>query len=296
MHLLAFSNEGVLMGKIKVGILHPGKMGVFVAACIQKSGCDVYWASAGRSLQTHQRAESRQLQDTGTLASLCEICQVIASVCPPHAAEDVADQVMEQSFHGQYLELNAVSPQKATAIGKKMQSTGIDYVDGCIIGDPAWEKGNTYLYLSGDGSAEAARLFTSGSMEAHVIGDTIGQASALKMCYSAYTKGTTAVLVSILAAAQALGVRTELEARWSMDWPGFAEATRDRVRKVTAKAWRFAGEMDEIAATFQSTGLPGEFYLASSQIYRCIAGFKDSPFEPELDEVLAALLEARNSK
>jgi 3-hydroxyisobutyrate dehydrogenase-like beta-hydroxyacid dehydrogenase len=284
------------MEKIKVGILHPGKMGIFVATCIQKNGYDVYWASAGRSLQTRRRAEQHHLQDAGTLASLCETCHVIASVCPPHAAEEVADQVMGQSFHGQYLELNAVSPQKAIAIGEKMQPTGIDYVDGCIIGDPAWEKGKTFLYLSGEGAAEAAALFSSGSMEAHVIGDKIGQASALKMCYSAYTKGTTALLGSILAAAQALGVREELEARWSEDWPGFAEATRKRVRKVTAKAWRFAGEMEQIAATFQDAGLPGEFYLASAQIYRRIAGFKDAPSEPALEEVLAALLETRYSK
>jgi 3-hydroxyisobutyrate dehydrogenase-like beta-hydroxyacid dehydrogenase len=284
------------MGEIKVGILHPGKMGVFVAACIQKSGYDVYWASAGRSPQTRQRAESHQLQDAVTLASLCETCQVIASVCPPHAAEDVANQVMEQSYRGQYLELNAVSPQKAIAIGEKMQSTGIDYVDGCIIGDPAWEKGKTYLYLSGEGATKAAALFISGAMGAHVIGDKIGQASALKMCYSAYTKGTTALLGSILAAAQSLGVREELEARWSADWPGFAETTRQRVRKVTAKAWRFVGEMDEIAATFQSAGLPGEFFLASAQIYRRIAGFKGAPSEPVLEDVLAALLETRDSK
>jgi 3-hydroxyisobutyrate dehydrogenase-like beta-hydroxyacid dehydrogenase len=284
------------MEKIKVGILHPGKMGIFVAACIQKNGHDVYWASSRRSLQTRLRAERHQLKDAGTLASLCETCQAIASVCPPYAAEDVADQVMGQSFHGQYLELNAVSPQKAIAIGEKMQPTGIDYVDGCIIGDPAWEKGKTYLYLSGEGAAEAAVLFASGSMEAHVIGDKIGQASALKMCYSAYTKGTTALLGSILAAAQALEVREELEARWSADWPGFAETTRERVRKVTAKAWRFSGEMEQIAATFQSVGLPGEFFLATAQIYRRIAGFKDAPSEPELDEVLAALLEISSSK
>jgi 3-hydroxyisobutyrate dehydrogenase-like beta-hydroxyacid dehydrogenase len=284
------------MEKIKVGILHPGKMGIFVAACIQKSGHSVYWVSAGRSSQTRQRAEKYQLQDAGTLASLCVTCQIITSVCPPYAAEDVANQVIGQSFHGQYLELNAVSPQKAIAIGEMMQPMGIDYVDGCIIGDPAWEKGKTYLYLSGEGAAKAATLFTSGAMETHVIGDKIGQASALKMCYSAYTKGTTALLGSILAAARALGVREELEARWSADWQGFAETTRERVRKVTAKAWRFAGEMDEIAATFQHAGLPGEFFLASAQIYRRIAGFKDSPSEPVLEDVLATLLEMSNPK
>jgi Leucine-rich repeat (LRR) protein/3-hydroxyisobutyrate dehydrogenase-like beta-hydroxyacid dehydrogenase len=288
--------EGAAMEKLKVGILHPGKMGIFVAACIQKNGYHVYWASAGRSQPTRQRAEEHQLQDAGTLASLCETCQVLVSVCPPHAAEEMADQVMGLSFRGQYLELNAVSPQKVITIGQKMQGMGIAFVDGGIIGEPAWEKGKTYLYLAGEQAAEAAALFATGSMETHVIGDRIGLASALKMCYSAYTKGTTALLGSILAAAQELGVREGLEAQWAMDWPGFAERARERVRKVTFKAWRFAGEMEEIAATFQDAGLPGEFYLAAAQIYRRMAGYKNAPSEPRLEDVLRVLIDKRTSK
>ena len=278
------------MEKLKVGILHPGKMGIFVAACIQKNGHSVYWVSEGRSPQTRQRAEEYQLRDAGRLGLLCETCQIIVSVCPPHAAEEVADQVLRHSFRGQYLDLNATSPQRAIGIGQKMQGEGIAFVDGGIIGGPAWETGKTRLYLSGEAAAEAAGLFASGSMETHVIGDGIGRASALKMCYSAYTKGTTALLCSILAAAQGLGVREELEEQWSLDWPGFAEETRERVRKVTAKAWRFAGEMEEIGATFQGAGLPGEFFNAAAEIYRRIAGYKDAPSEPALGEVLEALV------
>lgn len=279
------------MEKLKVGILHPGKMGIFVATCIQKNGHSVFWVSEGRSPQTRRRAEEYQLRDAGRLASLCETCQIIVSVCPPHAAQEVADQVLRHSFRGQYLDLNATSPQRAVGIGQKMQGKGIAFVDGGIIGGPAWETGKTYLYLSGERAAEAAGLFASGSMETHVIGDGIGRASALKMCYSAYTKGTTALLCSILGAAQGLGVREELEEQWSMDWPGFAEETRERVRKVTAKAWRFAGEMEEIGATFQGAGLPGEFYNAAAEIYRRIAGYKDAPSEPALDDVLEALIQ-----
>lgn len=278
------------MEKLKVGILHPGKMGIFVAACIQKNGHSVFWASDGRSPQTRQRAEGYQLQEVGRLASLCETCQIIVSVCPPHAAEEVADHVLRQSFHGQYLDLNATSPQRATDIGQKMQAKGVAFIDGSIIGGPAWETGKTHLYLSGEMAAVAAGLFANGSIETHVIGDGIGRASALKMCYSAYTKGTTALLCSILAAAQGLGVRGELEQQWSKDWPGFAEETRERVRKVTEKAWRFAGEMEEIGATFQSAGLPEEFYNAAAEIYRRIAGYKDAPSEPALEEVLKALV------
>ena len=81
-----------------------------------------------------------------------------------------------------------------------------------------------------------------------MIGEAIGKASALKMCYAAYTKGTTALLCAILGAAEGLEVRAELEGQWARDEPDFAERTGQRARRVTAKAWRFVGEMEEIAA------------------------------------------------
>ena len=106
------------MTKHKIGILHPGQMGISVAASAQNSGHDVYWASEGRSAQTHERAEKFNLHDAHTLAELCETCSIIVSVCPPHAAEEVASQVLGHSFTGLYLDANAISPQRATRIGQ----------------------------------------------------------------------------------------------------------------------------------------------------------------------------------
>ena len=98
------------MMKQKVGVLHPGQMGISVAASAQNSGHDVYWASEGRSPQTCERAAKFNLHDAHTLAKLCETCSIIVSVCPPHAAEDVAHQVLDCSFAGLYLDANAISP------------------------------------------------------------------------------------------------------------------------------------------------------------------------------------------
>jgi hypothetical protein len=63
-----------------------------------------------------------------------------------------------------------------------------------------------------------------------------------------------------------------------------------RVRNVTAKAWRFAGEMEEISATFAEAGMPGEFHAAAADVYRRITDFKDAASTPPLEEVLTALL------
>jgi 3-hydroxyisobutyrate dehydrogenase-like beta-hydroxyacid dehydrogenase len=279
------------MMKQKVGILHPGMMGISVAATVQNSGHTVYWASEGRSRQTHERAEKFNLNDTDTLAGLCETCTVIVSVCPPHAAEEVAQQVLAHSFRGFYLDVNAISPQRAVRIGKAMIEAGANFVDGGIIGEPAWEPQKTWLYLSGEKAEEASTCFSGGPLEMGVIGAAVGKASALKMCYAAYTKGTTALLCAILATAEVLGVREELATQWSRDWANFGEQSGQRVRQVTAKAWRFAGEMAEIAATFREAGLPGEFHAAAEMIYRRIAGFKDAPSAPALEEVLKTLIQ-----
>jgi 3-hydroxyisobutyrate dehydrogenase-like beta-hydroxyacid dehydrogenase len=270
-------------------------MGICVAATAKNSGHPVYWASEGRSRQTHNRAEELGLHDIGNLAALCETCSVIISVCPPHAAEEVAGQVLDCSYKGMYLDANAIAPQRTIRIGKTMREAGIRFVDGGIIGEPAWESGKTWLYLSGEDAEEAKACVSGGPLETRVIGEEIGKASALKMCYASYTKGTTALLCAILASADVLGVRENLEEQWSRDWPGFAEQTRERVRRVTKKAWRFIGEMVEISETFRHAGLPGEFHGAAEDVYRRISGFKDAPSLPALEEVLEALVQRTES-
>jgi 3-hydroxyisobutyrate dehydrogenase-like beta-hydroxyacid dehydrogenase len=280
-----------MMRKQKIGVLHPGMMGICVAATVQNSGHEVYWASGARSAQSRDRAEKYQLADAGSLADLCQTCTVIISVCPPHAAEEMAQQVLDSSFQGIYLDVNAISPQRTIRIGQLMAAAGVDFVDGGIIGIPAWERGKTWVYLSGEKAPEAASFCSAGPLETSVVGDEIGKASALKMCYAAYTKGTTALLGGILATAEVFGVRGELETQWSRDWTGFDKQAGERVRNVTAKAWRFAGEMAEIAATFREAGLPGEFHDAAEMIYQRIAGFKNSPSTPALEEVLEKLIQ-----
>lgn len=273
-----------------IGILHPGAMGISVAATMQNSGYDVYWAAHGRSPQSQARAVEHQLKDAGTLANLCGISDIIVSVCPPHAAEAVAAEVAAAGFKGVFIDANAISPQKTQRICQALNEAGITFVDGGIIGGPAWEPNKTWLYLSGAEAETVLPYFAAGPLETAVVGDEIGQASALKMCFAAYTKGTSALLSLILAGAEALGVRQDLETQWARNGSDFAAQTRLRVRRVTAKAWRFEGEMVEIAETFAQVGLPDGFHLAAAEIYHHLTPFKETDEVPELDEVLAALL------
>jgi 3-hydroxyisobutyrate dehydrogenase-like beta-hydroxyacid dehydrogenase len=281
------------MKQLKVGFLHPGAMGISLAASAQNTGHLAYWVSEGRSRQTGERAAKFGLIDAHTLTELCEICTVVVSVCPPHAAEEVAGQVLACSFNGLYLDANAISPQRVSRIGQSLIAGGVTFVDGGIIGLPAWEPGKTWLYLSGKNAHDAASCFSRGPLETSVIGEEIGKASALKMCYAAYTKGTWALLSAILATAEVHGVRAELEEQWARSEPDLRPQGIQRIREITGKAWRFVGEMEEIAATFQGAGVPGGFHTAAADIYRGMAHFKDAAAKPSLEDVLNALIQRK---
>jgi 3-hydroxyisobutyrate dehydrogenase-like beta-hydroxyacid dehydrogenase len=274
----------------KIGLLHPGEMGVSIAASALNNGHEVYWLSQDRSHKTRARADKFNLVEIDSLFQFCQTCEVVISICPPHAAEEVAKSVSETGFKSLYLDANAISPLRAIKIGQMLEANGIDFVDGGIVGGPAWTPKETCLYLAGEPASEIASCFSNGPLETKVIGKEIGKASALKMCYAAYTKGTTALLSAILATAESLGVRDELYQQWETDEPGFSERVNQRVARVTAKAWRFEGEMEEIASTFQEAGLPEGFHLAAAEIYHRMANFKDATETPSLPDVLKTLL------
>ena len=270
-----------------IGFLHPGEMGVSLAATVLRGGHQALWASDGRGAATRARATEHALTDVGTVGALCARSDVVVSICPPHAAEAVAAAVADAGFHGLFLDANAIAPARILSIGRRFADAGIDVVDGGVIGGPAWTPG-TRLVLSGARADEVAAAFAAGPLATEVLGSELGTASALKMAYASVTKGTTALLAAALAAAEGHGVGEALLRQWALDAPGSDDDRALRVRRVTRKAWRFAGEMEEIAATFEAAGVPGGFHAAAAELFRRLAGFKGAAELPSLAEVLEA--------
>jgi 3-hydroxyisobutyrate dehydrogenase-like beta-hydroxyacid dehydrogenase len=272
----------------RIGLLHPGAMGASVGAAARSNQHTVLWASAGRSGSTHARARRANLEDAGTVAELVKASEIVLSVCPPHLAEEVAGEVAQLGFTGVYVEGNAISPERTRAIQRIVEDAGAHYVDGGIIGGPAWTReAKTHMYLSGPRAQEVAACFAGSPLQTPVISERIGAASALKMGYAAYTKGTTALLTAILGMVEKEGVRAELARQWG---DAFTEQTVRRVCANTAKAWRFVGEMQEIAATFKGAGLPGGFHEAAADVFERLEEFKDHTEPPPIESVLKALL------
>jgi 3-hydroxyisobutyrate dehydrogenase-like beta-hydroxyacid dehydrogenase len=239
-----------------VGLLHPGEMGAAVGAVLRGRGTRVVWASEGRSAETRARAEAAGLEDVGSVAEVTR-CDVVFSICPPHAALDVARSA---DFGGIYVDANAVSPATATAVGT---SVG-EFVDGGLVGPPPREPGTTRLYLSGTEAERVAELFRGSALEPRVVAN----ASAVKMAYAAWTKGTAAMLLTIRELARREGVEEALLAEWDLSQPTLRDRYERALRSADAKGWRWVGEMEEIAASFEADGLPGGFHRAAAEVYR----------------------------
>jgi len=272
-----------------IGVLHPGDMGATVAAAGRAGGSRVLWASEERSPQTRERAAAAGLEDAKTLASLVAASGVIFSVCPPHSALDLARVVAAHGFSGIYVDANAVSPGTAGEIGRTIEHGGATFVDGGIIGPPARARGTTRLYLSGAEAPRIVRLFAQGPLEAIAMDGGPGAASTLKMAYAAYTKGTAALLVNVRALAIQAGVDEALLGEWARSQPELGARSERAAGETARKAWRFTGEMTEIAATFDDAGLPDGFFRAAGEIYEPLVGYKDAPAMPSVAEVAKAL-------
>ena len=272
-----------------IGVLHPGEMGSAVGASARAGGVRVLWASEGRSSATQERARAGGLEDVGTVARLAADSPVILSVCPPASAMDVARQVAALGFRGTYIDANAVAPDTTRKIGDLVTAAGATFVDGGIIGPAPRRPGTTRLYLSGSGARDVAGIFGGGFLEAIPLNGPIGAASAVKVAYAGWNKGSQALLLAVRALATHEGVDDALLAEWARSQPELAKRSETAVTSNVRKAWRFVGEMEEIAATFAAAGLPDGFHDASAEIYRRLAGWKDTPTPPSVAEVSKTL-------
>ncbi len=196
---------------IVIGLLHPGEMGVALGHCLIGRGHQVLWASAGRGRQTAGRALASGLSDVGTAAAVAGRADVIVSVCPPHAALDVARSV--PGFSGTY------------------------------------------------------GLFDGTALEARIAGGGPWSASAVKMAYAAWTKGSAALLLAARELAESEGVDDMLTAEWQLSQPGLVERHGAAERSAASKGWRWTAEMHQIAATMAVAGLPDGFHLAAAEIF-----------------------------
>jgi len=255
-----------------VGILHPGAMGAALGAAVKPAAGVVIWADRGRSTATAKRAELADLIAVPDVGALAQRADLVVSICPPHAALDVAEQVAaavanrDRDDWPLYLDANAVAPGTVRRIARLL---GPDHVvDGAVIGPPAWRRGQSVLWLAGQRAGEVAELFVDSPFDARVLGGELGAASALKACFALQSKALPAIWLQIAEAAEKAGVTEPLRDELSRYGVDLSERLAALTASAGNKAWRWAGEMDEAADAMAELGLPDGFSRAAAELYR----------------------------
>lgn len=259
-----------LGGRPVVGVLHPGAMGAAIGSALKARAGVVIWAADGRSQATSKRAELADLTAVPDIAALARRSDLIVSILPPHAALDVAEQVAAAlagcSDRPLYLEANAVAPSTVRRIARLLGEEHV--VDGAVIGPPAWEPGQSVLWLSGPRAESVASLFGGSPFEARVLGGELGAASALKACFAVQSKAFPAAWLLLAEAAEKAGVTEALHGELARFGVDMAAELAQVSGRAGPKAWRWAGEMDEAAETMAELGLPDGFSRAAADVYR----------------------------
>ncbi len=287
---------------LTIGVVSPGDMGHSVGNRLREHGARVLTSLEGRSERSRGLAAEAGIEDAGTLADLVREVDVLLSILVPAEATGLADRVasaLKQTGTAPlYVDCNAIAPQTVRAIGETILAAGGRFADVGIVGPPPRKDGTTRFYVSGPGAAEFGGLAEYG-LDVRSLGDEIGKASGFKMCYAALTKGLTALGTELLVAARLLGIEAELRAEQEESVPDLLASLARSAPTMPPKAYRWVGEMEEIAKTFSALGLTPKILEGAAEHYAFIAGTEIGRESPEsrdrsrdLDGVVAALAAA----
>ena len=268
-----------------VGVVSPGDMGSAIAKRIKESGKNVYTALDGRSERTKALGREAGLSDIGSMDKLVSTCELVISVINPgeamNVAKDVAAAMKKTGRKIAFADLNAVSPQTTRDLDKTIREAGGMYIDGGIIGPPPrGEKDKPRIYVSGP-DAYLFEQISHPNLQVRVMSERIGDASGVKMCYAAMTKGTTALAVELLVAARKLGVEQALEKELRDSQSDAFDRHMKSIPGMPPKAYRWVPEMQEIAKTFGELGMTRNIFLGASDIYEMVAATSLGRESPE---------------
>ena len=267
-----------------VALISPGDMGQAVGALLVRGGVRVLTCVEGRSERTRGLARAAGFTEIATLDGLVRESELLLSIVPPAqavaVARDVAAALGATGSRLTYVDCNAIAPRTAREVAAIIAPTGSAFVDAGIVGGPPRDAPSPRFYASGPGRAHFGALADAG-LDVRLLGDEVGEASAVKMCYAALTKGTTAIATELLVAARKLGVYDTLIGELRDSQGAQAKRMADAVPAMPGKAHRWVAEMEEIARTFEDVGLTPLIFQGAAEMYRLTARSEIGGERPE---------------
>jgi 3-hydroxyisobutyrate dehydrogenase-like beta-hydroxyacid dehydrogenase len=261
-------------------------MGHAVGRALNWGGLGVITCLKGRGELSRKFADQAGIRDVPSLAEMLVEADLVLSIVPPGQALDnartVAEAMAASGHTPPYADCNAVSPATTRRIGEEITRAGADYIDGGIVGPPPGKGSPPRFYVSGERAGVMSELDGMG-INVRPIGDEIGRASGMKMCYASLTKGTLALQTAVLTVAEALGLTEDLRGELLEGREALYKQMESGIRRLPSVSARFIGEMEEIAATYEAAGVTPKFHQGALDVYHLLAS---TPLAGETSETI----------
>ena len=277
-----------------VAILSPGDMGHAIGRVLLAHGLEVITCLKGRSDRTRGLSVQAGIREVASCEELVSQADLVLSILVPAAALEAARYVASalrgtgRSLY--FADCNAVAPQTVEAIGAVITGAGGRFIDASIIGFPPAKDVTPRLYVSGPHAGIMSVLDGKG-IDVVPLGNAIGQASGIKMCYAALTKGTFALYYAVATAAKKMELFDELCREFAHSQAAAYELMQQHLPRLPAKAFRWIAEMQQIADTFEQVGVTPDMHRGAAEMFRLISQSSLANETPETTEAKRTLAE-----
>ena len=209
-------------------------------------------------------ARAAQMEDCGVTCArdakeaLADADLVLSLVTADQALPAARDYAQYLKPGAIWCDMNSVAPHTKQEAAEAVKAAGGRYVDVAVMAPVDPSRLNVPLLFAGADAREAMMLLRElGFAKTRVVGESVGQASAIKLCRSIMVKGLEALTAEMVLSASSAGVLDEVLA--SLDASEKHVSWRDRadynLDRMMLHGVRRSAEMYEASEMVRGLGI-----------------------------------------
>ena len=259
-----------------IAIIGFGEAGGILGAELAKQGAsvtayDILLDDPATRGAMAKKAETARVKSADSHGSAVRGAQLIISSVTAASAGDVALALAPHLGTGQvFLDINSVSPEVKRANARLVERGGADYVEAAVMAAVPPKLLKVPMLLGGRRAKEVSAVLNAMGFATEAAADTVGVASAIKMCRSVMIKGLEALTIECLMGARRYGAEQEVLASLAGTFPGMGwdkELPNYLISRVAEHGRRRAAEMREAAATLADGGIDPRMASSTAELH-----------------------------
>ncbi|HEY7609663.1 MAG TPA: DUF1932 domain-containing protein [Alphaproteobacteria bacterium] len=259
-----------------IAVIGFGEAGGILGAELTKQGAAVRTYDillddrAGRDPLLKKAAAAR-VEASASHAAAVRNADLVISAVTAASAVDVAKTVAPHLAKGQvYLDINSISPEAKRENARRVEASGADYVEAAVMAAVPPKRLKVPMLLGGRRATEVSAALNTMGFDTKAAAETIGVASAIKMCRSVMIKGLEALTVECLMGARRYGAEKQVLASLEGTFPGMGwggDLPNYLISRVAEHGRRRAAEMREVAATLTDGGIAPRMASSTAELH-----------------------------